>query len=78
MPPPGGTVTWPKKHRKYLAPKEIVLYVKLELLQFQCNRRVVQPPPPPKGGTVTSWPPPPHALAGGTVTILRGGISKGG
>ena len=49
IPPPpwGGTVTWPQRHRKYLAPKLISAVI----LWYSF---VVQPPPPPKGGTVTS------------------------
>ena len=53
LPPPwgGGTVTWPKKHKKILGAKENfykapkLIYTVILWFSF-----VVQPPPPPGGG----------------------------
>ena len=60
IPPPpwGGTVTWPKKHRKHQAPELIYTVI------LRYNFVVQSPPSPPLwGGTVTT-------LGGG---IARGG-----
>ena len=59
-PPPGGTVTWPKKHRKYQAPKapkkmfyRVLKLIYTVILWYSFVVRF-QPPPPPRGGRVTS------------------------
>ena len=56
-PPVGGTVTWPKKHRKYTGAKgaKNFFYKAPKLIHtvILCYSFVVQPPPP-RGGTVTS------------------------
>ena len=72
LPPGGGTVTWPKKHRKYKAAKAPkLIYTVILWYSF-----VVQSPPAPQGGepSLRDRRPPPW---GGTVTTLVGRLQRG-
>ena len=65
----GGTVTWPRQHRKYQAPK--LIYTVMLWYRF-----VVQSPPPGGGGNChfMTAPPPP---VGGNRPDRRGEIAGG-
>ena len=76
-PPPRETVTWPKKHRQYhapKAPKKIFLLVMLEL----GGGRTLAIPAPPTQETVTWRPSPPPPLDPGRQSHATGGDCQGG
>ena len=77
-PPPlgGGSVPWPRKHRKYYAPKACLQGAEADV---HCDT-VVQfcgaTPPPP--GTIVSPPPPPQGGGGGASRHWWGDYKGGG
>ena len=75
-PPRGEPSPWPRKHRKYQAPKA----PKLIYTVILWYRFVVQspPPPPPRGGGPSLCDRPPLPPEGGDRPDKRGEISRGG